>query len=397
MTVFRFSLAYVAILFYSIGFFGPVWAEDSPYRLGDGDTVRVIAPMAEGLSGTYRLGDNGQIALPVDETVVLGGLTLEEARVGVKAALSRTFKQLAVGLELVERRPFFITGAVGRPGGYPHLSGLTLGEAVALAGGPFRAGGGDALQSTVTSVRSDEEYRGAKNDLAIAMAKAARIAAMLENRETIVTPETISGVDDTAVKTLVAREAMIMAALNGAQSNRIRLVNEQLLAKTDEVATLQESISLIEGRLAKVADDRAAAETDVNDGIVTRDRLEALDRVKDQIRSELQQTTVLLNQARGDRLDLALKADELPRQWQVDLLRDAGETQQRIAQLERSMDAAEQLLDVTSGIVDGRVKTVYSITRDGQTMAGITDASTAVLPGDLVEVARQRDNSGSTQ
>lgn len=397
MTAFRLAAVYVAAFVVVIGFAGPTRADDPPYRLGDGDLIRLNAPTTEGLSGAYRLGENGEIALPVDETVTLGGLTLQEARMGVKAALSRTFKQLSVGVELVERRPFFISGAVAQPGGYPHLSGLTLGEAVALAGGPYRVGGSDALQTTITSVRSDEEYLGARHDLAVAGIKAARIAAMLAGQKTITAPDKLGGVEEIEFNDLLFREAAIMYALNEARTNRVRLVSERLVAKTAEVGTLEESIALVENRLAKVTGDLAIAETEVANGLITRERLESLDRIEDQIRSEMLQTIVLLNQARGDRLDLVLKVDELPRQWQVDLLHEAADTQQRMAQLERSLDASAQMLNATEGAHEPGVSTVFAITRDGQQIIGIADATTAVLPGDLVEVTRQTDLNGPIQ
>jgi polysaccharide export outer membrane protein len=45
-----------------------------------------------------------------------------------------------VVVQLVETRPYFITGQVHKPGEYPYRPNLTLQSAIAIAGGPtFRA------------------------------------------------------------------------------------------------------------------------------------------------------------------------------------------------------------------------------------------------------------------
>jgi protein involved in polysaccharide export with SLBB domain len=40
-----------------------------------------------------------------------------------------------VSVTVLEYRPFFIDGAVNRPGGYPYQPGLSVNKAAALAGG----------------------------------------------------------------------------------------------------------------------------------------------------------------------------------------------------------------------------------------------------------------------
>jgi polysaccharide export outer membrane protein len=45
------------------------------------------------------------------------------------------FKNPKISIELVNLRPFFILGEVEKRGNYPYINGLTVAQAVAIAGG----------------------------------------------------------------------------------------------------------------------------------------------------------------------------------------------------------------------------------------------------------------------
>jgi protein involved in polysaccharide export with SLBB domain len=81
-------------------------AAEPAYRLAEGDQLRLLVPGATQFAGLYRLGASGRIALPLDAPIELGGMTLDEATVAIRAALSTEVQQPAVGVEIAERRPF---------------------------------------------------------------------------------------------------------------------------------------------------------------------------------------------------------------------------------------------------------------------------------------------------
>ena len=60
-----------------------------------------------------------------------------------------------VSAEVINYRPFYILGEVGRPGEYPYTSGLTVQNAVAAAGGfTYRA---NKRAVFIKSIDSDQE------------------------------------------------------------------------------------------------------------------------------------------------------------------------------------------------------------------------------------------------
>ncbi len=112
-------------------------ASHAGYRLGPGDQVRIITVGDESLTGEFRVGDSGRIALPMLGSVPAAGLppsALEKtiARSLVRAGLER---DPSVSVEVTGYRPIFVLGEVNKPGEFAYQPGMTVLAAVALAGG----------------------------------------------------------------------------------------------------------------------------------------------------------------------------------------------------------------------------------------------------------------------
>jgi polysaccharide export outer membrane protein len=110
---------------------------DKPiYTLGSGDKVRVTVFNHTDLSGVFQVADTGAISMSLIGTVEASGLTLRE----FERHITDMFKDgylidPSVTVEVVKFRPFYILGEVNRPGSYPYVSGMTVLNGVALAGG----------------------------------------------------------------------------------------------------------------------------------------------------------------------------------------------------------------------------------------------------------------------
>lgn len=108
-----------------------------PYRLGAGDKVRIISVSDEALSGDFRLGDSGEIDLPMLGRFPAAG----RSPAGLARALDIALRQAgleqapSVAVEVARYRPIFVLGEVNKPGAFPYQPGMTVLSAVALAGG----------------------------------------------------------------------------------------------------------------------------------------------------------------------------------------------------------------------------------------------------------------------
>ena len=113
-------------------------SDPTRYLLGSGDKLRIsfFGKHYSDLSGDYEIDGAGIIPLPLVENIRLGGKTLSEAENAIKAAYKPDYvKDPRVSVQVLNYRPFYIWGQVKAPGSYPYVNGITVLEAVVIAGG----------------------------------------------------------------------------------------------------------------------------------------------------------------------------------------------------------------------------------------------------------------------
>ena len=107
------------------------------YSLGSGDQLQIVVFRHPDLSGQFSLDGEGYLALPLVGEIAAGGLTTrqlgDEIEIRLKAGHFLVSPQ--VGVQLVTYRSFYVLGEVGTPGSYEYRNGITVINAVALAGG----------------------------------------------------------------------------------------------------------------------------------------------------------------------------------------------------------------------------------------------------------------------
>ncbi len=106
------------------------------YQLGPGDKIRVTVFGESDLSGEYQVDGSGMVRLPLIGTLRATGYTAPGLEQGIASALANGYlKYPRVNVEIATYRPFYIIGAVNRPGQYPYVDNMNALNAVALAGG----------------------------------------------------------------------------------------------------------------------------------------------------------------------------------------------------------------------------------------------------------------------
>jgi len=104
--------------------------------LGTGDRVRITVFGEKDLSGDFAVSDKGTVSMPLIGDVRATGRSLREFEDTIVRQLKPDYlKNPKVSVEVINFRPFYIIGEVQKPGGYPYVAGMTVMQAVALAGG----------------------------------------------------------------------------------------------------------------------------------------------------------------------------------------------------------------------------------------------------------------------
>ncbi len=112
-------------------------ANAAAYRLGPTDQVRITVFNDPRLTGEFRVGDNGQIALPLVGAVQASGRTTTEVSRAIEQEMrsKALFRDPSVAVEVITYRPIFVLGMVERGGQFPYQPGMTALTGVAVAGG----------------------------------------------------------------------------------------------------------------------------------------------------------------------------------------------------------------------------------------------------------------------
>ena len=90
----------------------------------------------EDLSGEFEVDGTGVLSLPLIGNIEAGGLDLRSLEVSIANKFKDGYLvNPRISVEVLNFRPFFILGEVNEPGSYPYVNGITVLNAVALAGG----------------------------------------------------------------------------------------------------------------------------------------------------------------------------------------------------------------------------------------------------------------------
>jgi len=106
------------------------------YILGAGDKIAIMVFGQEDLSIESFLGNSGSVNYPFLGEVKVAGLSIKQVELAITQGLKGDYLvNPNVYVQVIEYRPFYIHGEVKKPGGYPYQPGMTINQAVALAGG----------------------------------------------------------------------------------------------------------------------------------------------------------------------------------------------------------------------------------------------------------------------
>jgi polysaccharide biosynthesis/export protein len=112
-------------------------AATSQLILGPADVIRINVWKNTDLSQTVTLGPDGFISLPLLGDVHVAGMTANQLAQELKSKLASYVMNAQVTVSVVDirSRQVYMTGQVGKPGGYPLIAPITVLQLIAQAGG----------------------------------------------------------------------------------------------------------------------------------------------------------------------------------------------------------------------------------------------------------------------
>lgn len=406
-SIFRNSLRALCFgLVVGSGLFCAASANDLTLQPGDVIDLNIAAPQT--VSQRAAIDIDGEISLLSVGTLKAAGMTLAELRDRVKRQLSSrvfytrsgdgrdrpmTLEDSDVIVTIAQYRPIFVDGDVAKPGEQPFRPGLTVRQAVAMAGGV------DLLRSRAKDpfIESSEyraEYDSVSAEYASALAEKVRVEAELAGKETF---------DATLLKGATARPELLSKLTDLEQKrlteNKAALENEKkhfqtLRTQLDQrIATLRDQQEQEQQGVKVDRDEADAARALLQKGITSNTRATEARRAVLLSATRLLQTEVQLNDATKQKQEAQRSLEKVDEQHREKLLSELQQLELRLQTLSsRLRGVADKLLyagalksQLTDG-VDRRPSLVVHRKSDrGEILIQASDAF-ELVPSDVVEV-----------
>ncbi len=234
------------------------------------------------LNGEYIVSPSSTIAIPL-----LGEFSVEnETPSQVAGKISALLKQKtglaeppAASVEVVRYPMFYVSGAVERAGELEYRPGITVTQAVAMAGGRERqtdANGSRELEQ----LRYAGELNGYDLKLNQLMARRARLEAELAERTKIeFPPELVNAPDGSAGKVFVQSETDLFVARAEALKRQLTSLSELQVQLQNEINVLNEKTAVQDRQITIAEDELASISSLVDSGTLAKSRETALERV----------------------------------------------------------------------------------------------------------------------
>jgi polysaccharide biosynthesis/export protein ExoF len=371
------------------------------YLLGPSDTVRVKVRDWPDLSGEYTVNTDGRISMPVIGDLKAGGRSAPALAAAISEALQRDperQEKAVAAVEVLRFRPFFIMGDVQRPGELVYRPGLTVLQAVSMAGGYYRPSSSNLLRTERDVATANGDIEGQTLRLIKASARAARIEAALEGKAEIgFPPELLDRQKEAPAATLMQNERAILAV------ERRQAQEEQ--QSLDSIKTLyNREIASLKGQAEALKREQDAVQRQLGElralagrGLALTPNIITLERTLAQTQNEqLSMSTATVRAQQNIEL-----ADQKLRDLVAERRRQHAaalqEAKSEAADAANRLSTAQELLDeaVTTERVEGRNpgteimqrRNVVVVRREGNALRDITaEDGMALLPDDVVKV-----------
>lgn len=366
-------------------------ATSNRYELGSGDLLRITFYKREDLSGQFRVREDNTISLPLLGKFPVEGKNAAE----LEQAIAATFAAGSVNVEVLERRPYYVVGAVARSGAYPFVPGMIVLNALAQAGSSFR------LEETQTSLALSvldhvNANRRHKTKLVHDQAKLERLMAERDGKELEAPSATLialAGEEEAralieAERTVQANRATIRAEKRSALQVEADLTGEEAksLDRQFDQIMVQSKITKHQLTEARALDERQ---------LFNRSRLYDLERRAAEHEGDLLRVQGEAHRARrGQAKALSSKA-LIDQEAHLEIENEISALQAEIATTQAALRAAETVLAQLPpelsiiGQTDGEKRISYQIHRvTANGYARIqADENTPMRPGDILRVS----------
>lgn len=255
------------------------------------------------LNAEFTVGADGAVSLPILGDVPASGQTPAALAKDIGERLKKQVALSArpnVAVEVVEYRPFYILGGVNKPGEYPYRPGLTVLQALSIAGGVTGSGEGGARTGNDIIFRQGE-LRDAQTEANALLARKARLQAELANAERIAFPASLEQrAREPLIAVLMKQERAIFDTRRNALHAQIDVLKQMKEYLEKQVTAVEAQIKAQKDEEAILAKELKNMTSLVKRGLVPAPRQLTLARTASRLEGERLRLEATLLKAKQD-------------------------------------------------------------------------------------------------
>ncbi|WP_207227144.1 polysaccharide biosynthesis/export family protein [Variibacter gotjawalensis] len=378
------------------------------YVLGPQDRVRIkVIEWRAGkseyqewtaLGADYAVNAAGRLSLPLVGEIAAEGNTTEQLAQTIAIELQKRaglINRPDASVEVVQYRPIYLLGSVEKPGEYAYRPGLTVLQAIGVAGGFYRPNEGGLLRLERDRIAAGGNYEAARLELRRTIARRARFEAELADATAIAVPEELAKDDQAAG--LLREESGIMAARYEALRSSLTAIAELRDLYSKEIAQLETKKTTQERQIALSKRELKNVSSLMEKGLTVSSREFTLERIVSELEGKLLDIESATTRARQELRKLERDAADLVKDRKAKTASDLRETRASIELLTAKLATNASLVTEASVVAprlalersSASLQTpAFSVTRrtGGKVVQTAVTETSVVEPGDVIRV-----------
>lgn len=387
----------------------PALAED--YLVGPQDKLRIevvewratTASIFEWspLSGVFTVSTSGNLSMPILGNIAVGGKTVEQIADEVSEKLQKSVglqQRPSASVEVAEYRPFFVGGLVARPGKYDYFPGLTVLQALSMAGGYARTTDRDmmGLQQDVLSKRGS--LQELESERIALLARSARLDAVLQGASEFSFPQELKEIADQpgGLHILEDEKKIFQQTRNAIEAEKQALERSKDFA-AEQMDVLKSKATALQ-KQADLADQQLGAiSTLVSKGLSATNRQFGAEQFVSELQNRQLDVSMALISTQQTVSQAEFRIDDVDAGYRLEARKQQVDVRDRLTAIEEKLRTvraqigtielyAPQAAALAELDADEPLVTIIIRNKDGELTRLDVDELAEVLPGDVVQV-----------
>ncbi|MDP9811580.1 polysaccharide export outer membrane protein [Rhizobium tibeticum] len=356
------------------------------------------------LTGDFSISAAGNLSLPIIGNVPAAGKTLEQVSAMIGERLQNQVglqKRPNASVEIASYRPFFVTGMVATPGKYNFSPGLTVEQALSMAGG---IGPVDAnvigLQRQALSGRGD--LRALEAERLELIARQARIDAILANATEVTFPsELTSEQAQPRIAKMMKDEQALFEMRARSMDTEIEALNRAKLLAVNQIDALKAKSASLAKQIELANKDVGSVNKLVSQGLTVSARQLGANQNLAELESRNLDVSLAILKTQQDMTKVDQDIGDVRNRYRIDALTEAAQLRDRFASNAEKIATERDLLrnlevrapSAMAALEEdkesyGFVTTINRVI-DGSVESLIVSDNDPVSPGDVIRVERR--------